>query len=78
MQTVTLHIEDTLNNKLRDKAKSIGVSVDNYIVYVLNRQESADDNNENIEKLLSSMQLKGHEVPSTETGKGALVDTNTW
>ncbi len=74
MNTVTLNLGESLTNKLTVKAKNIGVSVDSYIIYILNRHEENEEMNGSIEQQLSAMQLKGHKVPAFETGKGALAD----
>ncbi|MBQ4042202.1 MAG: hypothetical protein II626_06170 [Prevotella sp.] len=70
-----MNLEDSLTNKLKVKAANKGVSVDNYIIYILNRQEADEEIGDNIESQLKTMQLKGHKVPASETGKGALADT---
>lgn len=75
MNTVTLNLEDSLTKKLKVKAANIGVSVDNYIIYILNRQEADEETSDNVENQLKAMQLKGHQVPASETGKGALADS---
>lgn len=73
MTAITLHLEDSLVTKLKKKAKEFGVNIDSYILAQLNKM--VPEETDRIDVLLASMQLKGHDVPADETGKGALANS---
>lgn len=76
MTAVTIKFEDTLFTHLKQKANSIGYSLDNYILHLLtkNLEATEKEQNENIDDLLDSMQFHGGSIPATDNGKGNLAE----
>lgn len=73
MTAITLHVDDSLAGRLKEKAKDQGVNIDIYILAQLNKMVPQEMDENKIDKFLESMQLSGQQVPSDETGKGALA-----